>query len=55
MAEYRMETSPITQKEKVQNSTIHRKTHAFIILGLTRTSTETSTGEGHNNEQCSLQ
>ena len=45
MAEYGMETSTIALQEKVQNPTIHRKTDAYSVLGLTRPSTGTLSGE----------
>ena len=50
-----METSTIVLQEKVQNPTIRRKTDAYSVLGLTRPSTETLSGEGHNNKQCAVQ
>ena len=53
MAEYGMETSTIALQEKVQNPTICRKTEAYSVLGLTKPSTGTLSGEGHNNKQYS--
>jgi hypothetical protein len=39
MAEYEMETSTITQQEKVKKPIIHRNTDAYSLLELTRHST----------------
>ena len=55
MAEYGMETSTIALQEKVQNPIIRRKTDAYSVLGLTRPSTGTLSGEGHNNIQYMIQ
>ena len=40
---------------KVQNPTIRMKTDVYSVLGLTRPSTGTLSGEKHNNKQCALQ
>jgi hypothetical protein len=44
-----MKISTVAQQEKVQKPTICRKTDVSSFLGLTRSSTGTLTGEGHNN------
>ena len=44
-------TSTIALQEIVQNPTIRRKTDAYSVLGLTRPSTGTLSGEWHNNKQ----
>ena len=54
-AEYGMETSTIALQGKVQNPTIHRESDAYSVLGLTRPSTGTLSGEGHNTKQCAVQ
>jgi hypothetical protein len=50
MTEYGMETCTISQQEKFQKPTIHRKTEAYSFLRLTKPSTGTSSGEGYDNK-----
>jgi hypothetical protein len=43
------------KKNTHQKSIISWKTYAYSFLGLTRPSTGTLSGKGHNNKQCLLQ
>jgi hypothetical protein len=42
----------IAPQEIIQKPTIRRETDACSLLGLTRPSNGTFSGEGHNNKQC---
>ena len=55
MAEYGMETSTKAYQKKGQKPTNSKKIDAYSFLGLIRPNTGTSSGEGFNNNQYSLQ